>query len=271
MSAVGELREQGRGVVGALLVLGVALTYTMEAWWIGVQVSTLHLLAYVVLGLTLALAATRTVGFRDEDDDEVGRSPFWVEFAEVVFQSLLAGYGMLFLLGVVTLDDPLSFVVRIGLITVVPLAFGASLANELLGDDQTDLPERAFPGNLAVFAIGAVFVAGPIAPTDEIDLLAARAGWLRLAAVLAATLLVTYVTLYTLEFRGQSRRLEGRSRSLLVGQTCLVYALAVLVGFGLLWATNDLTADPLSTWVQQTIVVAFPASIGAGGARVVIG
>jgi|AntRauTorckE6833_2_1112554.scaffolds.fasta_scaffold08637_3 putative integral membrane protein (TIGR02587 family) len=271
MSALGEVREQGRGVVGALLVLGVALTYTTETWWLGLQVSTLHLVAYVVLGLALVVLVTRTVGFRDEDDDEAGHSPFWVEFTEVVFQSLFAGYGMLFLLGVVSLDDPTSLVVRTGLVHVVPLAFGASLANELLGGDQTEVSERAFPGNLAVFAIGAVFVGGPIAPTGEVGVLASRAGWLRVAAVLVVTLLVAYVMLYVLEFRGQSRRLEGRSRAWLIGQTCLVYAVAVLVGFALLMATNDLAKNPMSTWVQQTVVLAFPASVGAGGARVVIG
>lgn len=271
MSAVGEVREQGRGVAGALLVLGVALTYTMEAWWLGLQVPAVHLVAYVGVGLALALLVTRTVGFRDEEDDEAGHSPFWVEFLEVVFQSLLAGYGLLFLLGIVSLSDPASLVVRTGLVHVVPLAFGASLANELLGGDQTDVAERAFPGNLAVFAIGAVFVAAPIAPTGEVDVLAARAGWLRLAAVLVVTLLVAYGILYELEFRGQSRRLEGRSRAWLLAQSCLVYAVAVLVGLALLLATNDLANDPVSTWIQQTIVLAFPASIGAGGARVVIG
>lgn len=50
-----------------------------------------------------------------------------------------------------------------------------------------------------------------------------------------------------------------------------MYAVALLVGFSLLVATNELAQDPVSTWIQQTGVLAFPASVGAGGARVVIG
>jgi putative integral membrane protein (TIGR02587 family) len=267
-----ELREQGRGMAGALLVLGVSFAYTIEAWWLALRASSGHLAAFAIVGLIGVLVATWGVGFRDNERADAiatGRAGFLVEFAEVVFQSLVAGYGMLFLFGILDLDSSLSIVVRSGLVLLVPLAFGAALANELLSGEQEEMPERGFPWNLAVFAVGAVFVAAPIAPTDEVVVLAVQSGWPRLGTVLVVTLVLSYTILYELEFRGQSRRLQDHSRRWTVGQTCVVYAVAALVALGLLTATNEV-AGPLSLWVQEVIVLSFPASIGASGARVVI-
>jgi len=274
VSALVEIREQGRGVAGALLVLGISFAYTIETWWLAINVPARHLVTYVLVGMALVLAVTRSIGFRDEsaeDADDVEDVPLWIEFAEVVFQSLVAGYGMLFLFGILGADDSLGLVVRLGLVELVPLAFGAALANELLSGDQEEMPELQFPWNLGVFAIGAVFVAAPIAPTAEVSVLAVRVGWLRLAAILLVTVLVSYAVLYELEFRGQSRRRRDRSRVSTLAQACVVYVVGAGVAFGLLYATGDIGAEPVSTWVRKTIVLGFPAAIGASGARVVIG
>jgi len=273
VSATVEIREQGRGVAGALLVLGISFTYTIETWWLASQVPIAHLLGFVFAGLVLVLVITRNIGFRDQSIDRgetAARVSLYTEFAEVVFQSLVAGYGMLFLFGIVTLKHHIGVLIRIGLVQLVPLAFGASLANELLSGEQEEVPELAFPWNIGVYAIGAVFVAGPIAPTEEVVILAVQSGWRRLAAILLVTLFLTYAVLYELEFRGQSRRQPG-SRALGLGQACVVYVVGGVVALGLLIATGDIGGQPLSMWVQQTIVLAFPASIGASGARVVIG
>lgn len=272
MSVVAELREQGRGVAGALLVLGISFTYTIETWWLAAEISTVHLVGFVAVGLALVLPVTRSVGFRDEDSrdtDSSERSPVWVEFAEVVFQSLFAGYGMLFLLGIIDLGTPQLMMIKIGLVQVVPLAFGAALANELLSGEQEG-PEASFPHSLGIFALGAVFFAAPIAPTEEVVILAVHAGWLRLGTLLLVTLFVTYLMLYELEFRGQSNRLRGRSRWRQLGQTCMVYTVGLTVAVGLLLMIGNVDGDPVSILIQKSIVLGFPTAVGASGARVVI-
>jgi putative integral membrane protein (TIGR02587 family) len=274
MSVFAELREQGRGVAGALLVLGVSFAYTIEVWHLAVEISTVHLVGFVVVGLALVVPVTRAVGFREGDGEGPGtpdRSPVWVEFAEVVFQGLFAGYGMLLLLGVLDLRLPVSTVVRAGLVQVVPLAFGAALANELLSGEQDEIPEASFPRSLGVFATGAVFLAAPIAPTEEVGVLALEAGWLRLGAVLLVSLLMTYLVLYELEFRGQSARLNDGSWWWQLGQACMVYAVGLAVAVGLLLAIGDVNGDPFPIWVQKSIVLGFPAAVGTSAARVVVG
>jgi len=85
------------------------------------------------------------------------------------------------------------------------------------------------------------------------------------------TLIVTYLMLYELEFRGQSRRLQGRSHWRQAGQSCVVYAVGLLVALWLLIALGGIESEPFATWVRRTVVLAFPAAIGASGARVVLG
>jgi putative integral membrane protein (TIGR02587 family) len=272
MNVFDELREQGRGVAGALLVLGVSFAYTMEVWWLAAEISAVRLVGFAVVGLALVVPVTRGVGFRTEGGDagSATRSPLWVEFAEVVLQGLFAGYAMLLLLGVIDLDSPPLLAVKTGLLLVVPLAFGAALANELLSGEQEEMPEASFPVNLGVFTVGAVFIAAPIAPTDELAVLAARSGWVNAGAILLATLTLTHLMLYELDFRGQADRLQGRSRWRQLGQACLVYALALVVAVGLLLALGDTGGDPLPTWVQKSVVLSLPTGIGASAARVVI-
>jgi putative integral membrane protein (TIGR02587 family) len=281
MKLAAELREQGRGMAGALLVLGISFAYTVETWRLAVDIPPLHLLGFVVAGLALVVSITHSVGFRSDEDVEAdgadtglrrhGESPLWVEFTEIVFQSLFIGYATLALLGVVDLRTPFSVVVRTGLIQVVPLAVGAALANELLSGEQEELPEAGFPHNLGVFALGAIFFSAPIAPTGEVGLIAAQIDWMRVGVLLAVTISVAFLMLYELEFRGQSRRLQDRSRPRQVGQTCIVTVVGLVVAFGLLVALGGIETEPVATWARRTVVLAFPATVGASGARVILG
>jgi putative integral membrane protein (TIGR02587 family) len=327
MDIAAELREQGRGMAGALLVLGISFAYTIETWWLAVEIPATRLVGFVVVGLALVVPITRQAGFRsegeaaeaegsedgergdgergegderagDEGPDDVatgehrgsegngegddvwpdewgpptpsGSSPVWVESLEAVFQAFLVGYATLFLFDIVSLGDPLPVVVRTGLVQVVPLAFGAALANEFLSGEQEILSEAGFPRSLGVFAMGAVFFGAPIAPTEEVTVITEGASWTRLGAVVVATLATTYLVLYVLEFRGQGRRLEGRSLWRKLGQSCVVYAIGLLMSAGMLLALSGTGSEPFATQVRRTVVLAFPAGIGASAARVVL-
>jgi putative integral membrane protein (TIGR02587 family) len=268
-------------MAGALLVLGISFVYTSETWWLAVEIPPSYLIGFVVVGLALVVPITRSVGFRSDQDDEESKtesgsvrdteSSLWVEVGEIVFQSFFIGYSTLFLLGIIDLQTPLQVFLRRGLIQVVPLAFGAALANELLSGDQEEIPEVGFPKSLGVFALGAIFFSAPIAPTNEVGSIAAQVGWVRLGVLLVVTVIVTYLMLYELDFRGQSRRLQGRSRWRRAGQSCIVYVVGLLVALWLLVALGGIESEPFATWARRTVILAFPAAIGASGARVILG
>lgn len=175
-----ELREQARGVVGALLVVGVSMTFTMETWWHGWQLSAEVLLAYALVGLGIVMAVVRAIGFRETEEDGTDPGAWTVvtDFTQLLLQSFVTAYLVLLLLGIVEFGTSVSSAVRLGLVLVVPLAFGAATANELLAstDAEADDGTVAFPGYLATFTLGALRVrdvAGdggdgrPAAPTSS--------------------------------------------------------------------------------------------------------
>jgi len=126
-----RLRDQGRGVVGALVV-SVELLFTMEMWWHGCQLPAEWLIVYALVGLAVVLAITRSVGF--EAQEETRRSPLKraaTDFIELVLQSFVTAYAVLLLFGIVDVGDPPFLVARLGLLLVVPLGFGAALANKV--------------------------------------------------------------------------------------------------------------------------------------------
>lgn len=271
-SLPGLLRDQGRGVVGALVVSS-GLLYTMEMWWHGWQLPTTWLLAYAVFGLAGVLAITRVVGFRADREGAWQLRHAAGDFMELVLQSFVTAYTVLLLFGVVDLDESLITVARLGLTFVVPLGFGAALSNALLtaSDDGKAETDRPILQRLGEFAVGAVFVSMTVAPTEELPLVAAHAGWLRLALVLVLSVLVAYLVLYELEFRGSRARAANRTLVDRVGNGFIAYAVGLVVSVALLAAFGWFEGTPPTVWVQLTVILGLPASLGASGAQVVLG
>lgn len=270
---LGELREQGRGFVGALFAVGMTFLYTMETWRLGQTLPMSHLLVYAVIGIGGIVALTHAIGFREEDrivsSDSTPALALIVESAEILFQSLFAAYVGLFSLGILSFNDTISTAVRLGLIEIVPLGFGAALANQLVMEGEDHEYEDYLPHNVAVFTIGALFIASTIAPTQEITVIAAQIGWLRTLSIGLLSIALTYITLFELEFRGQQGRIN-RNRKEQLGTALTAYTVGAVVSIGLLAAYGHFIGVGFSVMVQKTILLAFPASLGAAGAEVVL-
>ncbi|WP_436928008.1 DUF2391 family protein [Halosimplex amylolyticum] len=264
------LRTQGRGVTGALLVVGVAMVLTMEIWWLSWRLPILHLVGFATVGLGTVFVLTRKVGFRDGNGGDEPLHRILADFAELVAQSFVAALVVLLVFGVVTLGDPVSSVVRLGLVLVVPFGFGAALANRLLGETDAPIEEEAFPHNLAVFTLGAVFFAFPIAATEEVVVIARNAGWPRLAVLVVLSVGVVHLVLHELEFRGHRDRIEGRTHVLQLGTAATAYVVGLAVAVVLLLGFGQFDGRSLTEWVQLTIVLGFPAAAGASAGEVVL-
>ena len=280
MTAVGRvLRNQIRGVTGALIVSGVTILLTIETWWLAWERPASHLVTYAVVGLGVVLAITRTSGFRIEEENGDGGGKYHptrlaVDFAQLVVQSVVAAFVVLLAYGVVDRGTSAHVVARLVLTQVVPLGFGAALANRLLHemeDEDDSAAESTLPANLAVFAVGAIFFSLPLSASIEMNVLAASAGWPRLAAVVAMSLVAAYLILYELEFRGQSRRAVDREWAALIhaGGTCVVFAVGLGVSALLLWGFGQFTYST-AVDVQLIVVLSFPTTVGGAAARVIL-
>jgi putative integral membrane protein (TIGR02587 family) len=276
------LRNQVRGITGALVVSGVTILLTVEMWWLAWQRPGSHLIVYTVIGLGVVLFITRSSGFRveeeDQDNPEYDPVRLSANFAELVLQSVTAAIIVLFAYGVIDSSTPPHVLARTALLQVVPLGFGAALANRLLHEAEDEAEDdsaeqQSLRGNVAIFAAGAIFFSLPLGASIEMNLLASNAGWPRMAAIVAMSLVMAYLILYELEFRGQSRRRseERRLREMLThaGQTCIVYAVGVVVSVLLLWGFGYLTYS-LAVNVQKIVVLSFPTTVGGAAARVIL-
>jgi putative integral membrane protein (TIGR02587 family) len=231
------------------------------------------LVVYAVVGLVIVLAITRSIGFQKEEEER--RSPVRravADFIELLVQSFVTAYAVLLLFGIIDLGDPPFVVARLGLLFVVPLGFGAALANALLkATDEEQGRDKSLYRHLGVFAIGAVFVSMTMAPTDEMPLMAAYASWTRLGLILVLSVLLAYVVLFELVFRGHQTRTADSTAVDQWGHAFVTYAVGAVVAAGLLAAFGQFKGAPIVVWVQMVIVLGFPASLGASGSRVVLG
>lgn len=266
------LRDQGRGIAGALFVAGLSFFYTMESWWLGLRLPMGHLIVYALVGLLGVLVLTQQIGFQETAEGETRGTLSWlaVDFAELVLQSFVTAYLVLLSFGVVEFGQTADTVVRMGLLHVVPLGFGAAVANLLLSQSGDDVQEASFPDNVPTYVLGAAFMSFPAAPTDEISVIAVYAGWARLAGIVAISVAVVYFVLYELEFRGQRARRESRSWVMQVGSAFFVYVVGVVVAVTFLLAFGHFAGTTLAEQVQLTIVLAFMASTGASAGEVVL-
>lgn len=268
-----ELREQGRGIAGALLVLGVTFLYTMETWWIAGRLPVGYLVAYALVGLAAVVIVLYFSGFRREQRNQTGMGvrKLAVDFSDLLLQSFLAAYVGLFLFGLLEPGDSLARIARMGFLQVVPLGVGAGLSNQLLAEsEETDHDPTDFPANVPGFIFGAVFLASPLAPTEEMVVLAAQTGWFRSAIIVLTSVGVIYLILYEIQFRGYSGRVERRSRTLQLGSSFTAYLVAVTVSVVLLLGSGQLRGATLEESVQLLTVLGFPASVGAAAGEIVL-
>lgn len=263
----GLVRSAGRGVVGGLL-LGMPLLYTMETWWLGGRMEVWHLLGFALGGLLVVFAAVHLVGFRPEHQGPGGLREAAADFTQLLLHAFAAAFGILFLFGIVETDDDPLRVVRMGLMQVVPLGFGAALANHALRAGPEQDTEEDLLREMVVFGAGAAFFSLPAAPTEEMARMAAHAGLWRMPLIAASGILLTHLTLYELRFRGSRTREQRRLYQW--GETLSGYVVAFVVCGLLLWGFGQFTGEPPIVALEKTVVLSFLGSLGGAAARVVL-
>jgi putative integral membrane protein (TIGR02587 family) len=157
----------------------------------------------------------------------------------------------------------------------LPASIGALLAQSQLGGSNKTRKDaeqpRTYGGELFIMAIGALFLAFNIAPTEEMILIAYKmTSWQALAlAALSVTTMHAFV--YSLEFRGQVGVPSGRTfLDVFMRFTIAGYGLALLMSAYMLWTFGRFDGNAAPDMVTATIVLAFPAAVGAAAARLIL-
>jgi len=257
---------------GGAVLFSLPLLMTMEMWQLGFYLDRVKLLLFMVLMVPVVVALDYFSGFEEtaswREDLMDGLIAYGV--------GLTASFVILLLFGIVDFGQPLREVVGKVAIQSVPASFGAVLSSSQLagggdGEEMRRKEDAGYGAQLFIMAAGAVFLAFNAAPTEEMILISfVMTSWHALAMV-AASLLMMHAFVYASAFRGSPRVAHGTPGwSLFLRNTVVGYAVALAVSAYVLWTFGRLEHGVMSTYVMMTLVLGFPAALGAAAARLIL-
>ncbi|GGK54564.1 TIGR02587 family membrane protein [Salinarimonas ramus] len=262
-------RDLARGFAGAVL-FALPLLMTMEMWWIGLYASPGRLALFLVLSVPLLIGLAFYAGFRDSFD---WRDDVVDAFTAIGIGAITAGVA-LSLFGVIRLGDGLFDIVGKIAVQTVPASMGAALAREQLGGSGQEAQQRqeeaSYLGKVFLMAAGALYLAFNVAPTEEMILIAFKmTPWHGLALV-GVSLAMLHAFVYEVDFYGGRRPEIDRFWPLFLRYSVVGYAVALLVSAYVLWTFERFSGLDLERSVMATVVLGFPAALGAAAARLVL-
>jgi putative integral membrane protein (TIGR02587 family) len=180
---------------------------------------------------------------------------------------------MLAMLGIITPAMSASELVGKIALQSIPASIGALLAQSLLGEQPEAAKRRRshYWGGLFLMAVGALFVAWNVAPTEEIVKIAMSITPVHGILIIIASLSVIHAFMFALEFRGAPDIPEHMSfAALFFRETVVGYAIALALSAYVLWSFGRLDGMAFIPVLLSTLVLAFPAAIGAAAARLIV-
>lgn len=261
-----DLPSLMRGVAGGLL-LGVPLVFTQEIWEHGGSMRPRSTLIVLLVAMLLTAALTHYVGF---ERGSVQR-PFEDTVIALGLSQIIAA-GLLLLLRRIDMEMSLGTIVGVIALTSVPISLGFAIGNALAPPEGANGSEKmtGTPGELLAAAGGTLVLALNIAPTAEPILIAGSLTMWHLIAVIAVSMLGSYMIVFYAEFGGkeQRRASDGAAQGPLT-ETVLAYLTAFALCAALL-AVFGRFHEGASAGLAASIVLALPGSLGGALGRMLV-
>ena len=260
---------------GGAILFSFPMLMTMELWFLGSSMNGFRLALFILLTIPLLIGLSYYDGFETTSsvfDDTIDT---FVAYAVGFVSSTL----LLFLFGVI--EFGMSLGELIGKISVQAIVggFGAMFAQSLLSGDKAEEEESekrqrdaSYFGEMFLMAVGAVFLSMSVAPTEEMVLISYQmTDWHSLAlAVFSLSMMHAFV--YAVEYRDFDETFSPRNFFLdgFLRFTVVGYAIALLISFYVLWTFGSIDQMAFAEQLKATIVLAFPAAIGASASRLIL-
>lgn len=250
-----EIQEIISGASGGFL-FGIPLLYTMEVWFIGSDIEPPILLSSLAVTFTIVLMLNQIEGFRPEKNLTILENI--AETIETLAIGITCAALMLIVLQEINGQTSLSEALGKIVFEAIPFSVGVAFSRSLLSRDaETDSDNnnqsvqsskqqaivwKDTVADLIAAMIGSLFVSFSIAPTDEIDMLAASAsaGWLLI--IMLASLLISYGIVFASKITNYQNRLKqsGIFQSP-KSETIMSYLISLLTGILIMWFFHKLT------------------------------
>jgi putative integral membrane protein (TIGR02587 family) len=255
---------------GGAILFALPLLMTMEMWALGFSMDGLRLALFITIMLPVLGGLAYYAGF----EQSFGWRDFVLNSLVACAVGFSAAAGILLLIG--GLEPGMSAREMVGKVALqaVPGSIGAMLARSQLGardEEQEEERRETYGGELFLAAVGALFLAFNVAPTEEVVLIAQMmTGW-QAVALAAVSLLMMHAFVYAVEFRGQTAIAPGISPwSEFLRLTVVSYALALLVCLYVLWTFGRADGLAMHELLIEVVVLGFPAALGAAAARLIL-
>lgn len=270
-------REYARGMAGGLL-FSLPLLYTMELWWTGFIAGPQRLLVFMGAAFLLLIGYNRYAGlrhaesFRDviaESVEEIGLGLLLSALVLWLTSRIGAGMSTREILGKTVVE---SMVVAIG-ISVGKTQLAGRQSGGSGHDQGQDGQDREpmFLGQFVLGLCGAALLATNVAPTEEIVLIALESSALQLLMILLISLAIGGGVLYYSDFHGSRQWVRRPDRPFDVAAGMIMtYAAALMMSGFMLWFFGRFHGLPVAAMLRETVVLAFPAAIGASAGRLLL-
>ncbi len=263
--AVGLARAFGGAIIFAL-----PMFMTMEMWWLGFYMDRSRLVLLALLNIPLLTALSYHAGFEETFSLKDDLIDAFVAYAV----GIVAATAVLTLFSVLEFGMAWDEVIGKVLLLAIPGSIGAALAANQLGSrvgEEKEQRDESYAGELFLMVAGALFLAFNVAPTEEMALIAYQmTPWHALALTLTSLLLM-HAFVYAVEFRGQATLTPGTPQwSGFLRFTVVGYALVLLVSLYMLWTFGRTDGTSLPEIANIVTVLAFPGSVGAAAARLIL-
>jgi putative integral membrane protein (TIGR02587 family) len=243
---------------------------TMEMWWLGFTVDRFRLALLVALELPLLVGLAHFSGFEDT-----------TSLLDAAVDAV-AAFGVAFITAALALA--LFGVIRVGMsadelvgkiaLQAVGGSVGALLAQSQFGRVEDEGRKRRHAGALGEYfymAVGALFLAANVAPTEEMVLIAHKMTEEAVLALAAISVACMHGFVFAVEFRGQETLPPGTPFwSAFLRFSVVGYVLALAISAYVLWTVGRFDGTSATEAVKQTMVLGFPAAIGAAAARLIL-
>ena len=263
---VGLARAFGGGII-----FGLPLLMTMEMWMLGATMSPARLALLVVLWFPLLVGLSAVAGF----EGTLRLKHDLLDAFVAIAVGAVAAAVVLAVLGVIGPDTTPEGAMGMITLQALPGSMGALLAVSQFGgedDDGNEAQRRdSWSGEMLLMAVGALFLAFNIAPTEEITLLAAKMSPWQSASTLLLSLVLMHAFVYAVEFSGQASIAAGTTLlSVFVRYTVVGYAIVIGLSACTLWAFGRLDGLDTAEMMALIVALALPGAIGAAAARLLL-
>jgi putative integral membrane protein (TIGR02587 family) len=260
----------GRAFGGAIL-FAFPLLMTTEMWELGAAMSRASLVIFIAASLPLLFGLSYYSGFEKTETRGEDAEDAFIAFGV----GFIASAVMLSLFGQISLDMSAAEIFgKIGL-QAVPASIGAIVASKQFhakaeGDEEKE-DRASYAGELFLMGAGALFVAFNVAPTEEVFLIAYTITPWHAVVLALISILVLHAFVYTVGFAGQEEPPDYAGFWLtFLHFTVVGYGIALVVSLYVLWTFGRVTGVDITQVAMMAVVLAFPASLGAAVARLLV-